>query len=216
MRSRRNLLPQKIGSEAVGDQMYDLEIYVHSITEGSRVNGPGERTVVHFQGCEIQCPGCFSPHTWRYKGVDPMPVSRVIERIISSNMDLTVSGGEPLEQLAALTALIEAVRAQAFEKTILLFTGFSPTHLKTSGILKLLGGLGVDLVIAGPFDKDLTDGVSDLRGSSNQEFLFLSDRITKDDVSSREVEVLIDKQGKATLTGFPKPELGAAMKRAFR
>ena len=34
---------------------------VHSVLPRSAVNGPGERVVVWFQGCDLRCPGCWNP-----------------------------------------------------------------------------------------------------------------------------------------------------------
>ena len=36
---------------------------VHSTLPRSTVNGPGERAVVWFQGCDLRCPGCWNPST---------------------------------------------------------------------------------------------------------------------------------------------------------
>ena len=34
---------------------------IHSMLPRSAVNGPGERAVVWFQGCDLHCRGCFNP-----------------------------------------------------------------------------------------------------------------------------------------------------------
>ncbi len=35
---------------------------VHSVLPRSAVNdGPGERVVIWFQGCDLRCPGCWNP-----------------------------------------------------------------------------------------------------------------------------------------------------------
>ena len=34
---------------------------VHSMLPRSVVNGPGERAVIWFQGCDLRCRGCFNP-----------------------------------------------------------------------------------------------------------------------------------------------------------
>lgn len=33
---------------------------IHSILEGTRVNGPGYRLGIWVQGCRRNCPGCFN------------------------------------------------------------------------------------------------------------------------------------------------------------
>ena len=36
---------------------------VHSVLPRSAANGPGERAVVWFQGCDLRCPGCWNEST---------------------------------------------------------------------------------------------------------------------------------------------------------
>jgi len=36
---------------------------VHSMLPRSTANGPGERAVVWFQGCDLRCSGCWNPRT---------------------------------------------------------------------------------------------------------------------------------------------------------
>jgi anaerobic ribonucleoside-triphosphate reductase activating protein len=47
---------------------------LHAFVPGSRANGPGLRAVVFFQGCVLQCSGCWNPETHRFRGLD-VPVS---------------------------------------------------------------------------------------------------------------------------------------------
>jgi len=43
---------------------------IHEMISASRVNGPGRRAVVWFQGCTLACPGCWNPET---HGFDDRP-----------------------------------------------------------------------------------------------------------------------------------------------
>jgi len=39
-------------------------IRIHQIQPVFVVNGPGQCTVVFFQGCSLHCPGCQNRHLW--------------------------------------------------------------------------------------------------------------------------------------------------------
>jgi pyruvate-formate lyase-activating enzyme len=41
---------------------------IHGFVAHSRVNGPGMRAVVYFQGCNLGCAGCWNPGTHAFIG----------------------------------------------------------------------------------------------------------------------------------------------------
>ena len=41
---------------------------IHAFVPHSRVNGPGVRAVVYFQGCNLGCAGCWNPATHSFTG----------------------------------------------------------------------------------------------------------------------------------------------------
>lgn len=42
-----------------------MDIYINSILYNrSLVDGPGIRTVVFLQGCNLYCPECYNKNTW--------------------------------------------------------------------------------------------------------------------------------------------------------
>ncbi|MFN2363491.1 MAG: radical SAM protein [Halarsenatibacteraceae bacterium] len=82
----------------------------------SPIDGPGNRTVIFFQGCNLNCSYCHNPETIAsYKDDDRIPdsmylltVDELIEKIkqnFSYISGITVSGGEPLLQLEFLKEL---------------------------------------------------------------------------------------------------------------
>ena len=182
-------------------------IQVHSVAHGSRVNGPGSRAIVHVQGCTLKCPGCFSPHTWKNSGGRAMRVAELLEEI--GDHDLTISGGEPVEQLAGVLALVQMHRRAHPERTVLMYTGYSEEELNDCdaplcvSITPMLRTYGVDGVIAGRYKQELRQGGVPLRSSSNQVYLDLSGRVPEDTLGGPEVEVHIDADGTATMMGFP-------------
>ncbi|WP_030824398.1 4Fe-4S cluster-binding domain-containing protein [Streptomyces hygroscopicus] len=102
--------------------------------------GPGRRLVIWSQGCGLACAGCMSRHTWDPLGGADRTVPSLLglwRAALARGADgLTVSGGEPLDQPAALAALLAgAARARAEavapggpaagrEIDLLLYTGY--------------------------------------------------------------------------------------------
>ena len=189
------------------------QVYLHSILEKSTVNGPGERTVIHFQGCTIGCKGCFNVHTWAHKKVEPSVVKDVLTNVTAMGNDITISGGEPLEQMPALLKLLYGIKRRMPDKTVIIFTGMTKEVLEKYGILGFLALAGVDLVIAGPYDQDKSI-TNDLRGSHNQEFIFLSNNIVEEDLQGRRLEIVAGADGSLTMSGFPSKKLAIAIQRA--
>src|SRR5881296_972068 len=46
----------------------ELKMLIHGVVMGSRVNGPGLRAVVYFQGCKLGCRNCWNPTTHTFTG----------------------------------------------------------------------------------------------------------------------------------------------------
>ncbi len=68
--------------------------------------GPGKRIGIWFQGCSLRCPGCISTDTWA-RVTENATVAAVLAASASFGETVegvTISGGEPSEQPAALEA----------------------------------------------------------------------------------------------------------------
>jgi pyruvate formate lyase activating enzyme len=81
--------------------------YAHSYETASRYDGPGLRVVLFVSGCLLRCSYCHNPDTWHLKDGTYISAQRVIDRLAtfatalrSLDGGLTISGGEPLVQLA--------------------------------------------------------------------------------------------------------------------
>ncbi len=186
------------------------QLRIHALTPRSTANGPGRRTVVHVQGCSRGCPGCFNPASHDPAGGTPWDVQELADIILAAPPDgVTVSGGEPCEQPEALVALLESLRAGGID-SVVLFSGFRLAEIATQpwgpAVLRL-----VDVLIDGPFDgrRPAHDG---LRGSENQTVHLLSPRHRRDELTAREVEVIVAADGSVTLTGFPDADVEAALR----
>jgi anaerobic ribonucleoside-triphosphate reductase activating protein len=178
-------------------------VRLHSFLPYSLANGPGTRAVVWVQGCSLACPGCFNPETHASRGGTQTRVDELycsIRDLGDTIEGITISGGEPLQQLPSIATLLHLVRSGT-NLSSLVFTGYSWDELqKMRGIGSLLAA--VDILIAGRFDSHqrLAHG---LRGSANKTVHLLSDRYTLSSLALvPEAEVVICPDGSVTCTGI--------------
>ena len=59
---------------------------IHGFVAHSRVNGPGMRAVVYFQGCNLGCAGCWNPATHAFVG-PPRGVQDVAEQVAAAHQN---------------------------------------------------------------------------------------------------------------------------------
>ncbi len=183
--------------------MTGLTLRVHQMVASSLANGPGKRAVIWLQGCTLACPGCFNPQTHPSATGKTASIEQIDNwlRSLDGSIDgLTISGGEPLQQLKPLTALLHKVRARTDLPTIL-FTGYTWQEVNQMPGVKKLFKL-VDLILAGRYMVDQR-AASHLIGSRNKTVHFLSSAYQPDDLSAvPEAEVLIDPSGDILLSGI--------------
>ena len=152
--------------------------------------GPGTRAGIWTQGCTLHCPGCLSRDTWDADPGKAVPVEAILGWLASlpGPVDgVTVSGGEPFQQPAALAALLRGIRAWREERPhetigldILVYSGYVYSRLcRTEATREILDMC--DAVITGPYVDRLNpggrhpEGGSLLwRGSANQRVVPLS------------------------------------------
>ena len=92
--------------------------------------GPGNRFVIWTQGCRRRCPGCMSPDSRPMDGGRPVSEEALAGTVLRHAFDgVTVSGGEPFLQSAALTKLIRLIRAER-DAGVILYTGYTYEELK--------------------------------------------------------------------------------------
>ncbi|MDE6429227.1 MAG: radical SAM protein [Malacoplasma sp.] len=147
-------------------------IYLNSIMKNpSLCDGPGYRTVIFFQGCNLKCKGCHNVESWPLKKGEKIKVSELAERIkkISFNKKITISGGEPLLQIDGLIQLLDLL--DGFD--ICLYTGKKFEDVPKE-ILKKLKYLKF-----GPYIQSLKTYDKPFVGSKNQEFWELENGKTK-------------------------------------
>lgn len=138
------------------------------IVRDSIVDGPGVRDVIFVQGCSHHCKGCHNKGTWDYNGGTHWFVGDIVKELSNSSNDVTISGGEPLNQYQSLIRLCEQLKSNG--KRIWVYTGnvVDPNRV----IYSMLANY-VDVIVDGPFIEELKDSDLLFRGSSNQRIIDL-------------------------------------------
>lgn len=153
--------------------------------------GPGTRAGIWVQGCTLHCPGCLSRDTWEADPGTAVPVAAVLGWLASLPGPLdgvTVSGGEPFQQPAALAALLRGVHRWRAERTdgrldILVYSGYVYSRLSRSAAMREILDM-CDCVITGPYIDRFNPGAPPgghpaegsllWRGSANQRIVPLT------------------------------------------
>jgi pyruvate formate lyase activating enzyme len=105
--------------------------YCHSYETSSRYDGPGLRVVLFVSGCLLRCTYCHNPDTWHLKDGTYVSAEQVLKRLgdfapslRSLGGGLTISGGEPMVQLAFTKRIFAGAKAMGLH-----------TAIETSGFL---------------------------------------------------------------------------------
>lgn len=141
---------------------------IAGIVRDSIVDGVGIRDVVFFQGCGKRCNGCHNSNTWDYQGGCHRFLGDVVKELSESSNDVTISGGEPLDQFEDLLELCRQLHKQG--KSIWVYTGnvVDPTKQIYIKLAQY-----VDVIVDGRFVEELKDPSLLFRGSSNQRLINL-------------------------------------------
>ena len=136
----------------------------------SIVDGPGIRYVVFTQGCPHGCPGCHNPQTHDFAGGKEVTVEALLADITKNPFmkAVTLSGGEPFCQPAALAQLAAPLKEKGYH--LMCYTGYTFEQLlQKEDARPLLEQL--DLLVDGPFVLDRKNIELKFRGSDNQRVL---------------------------------------------
>ena len=105
--------------------------YAHSYETSSRYDGPGLRVVLFLSGCLLRCTYCHNPDTWHLKDGTYVSAQQVLDRLASFasalralDGGLTISGGEPMVQLAFTKRILAGAKTMGLH-----------TAIETSGFL---------------------------------------------------------------------------------
>ena len=191
---------------------------IHGFVSGSRVNGPGLRAVVYFQGCTLGCRNCWNPETHIFAG-EERSIAEVTDLVVSAHQEralegVTFSGGEPMQQADALLALMESLRDRLPGLSFGMYSGYSEREL-SSGRYWCRSELTqrakqdiwrrirthLDFAVLGRYAAGRPSTLA-LRTSTNQKLTLFSGRYGERDFEPQEVEIHIDTQGLRSGDGF--------------
>ncbi|MBI9049698.1 MAG: radical SAM protein [Anaerolineaceae bacterium] len=168
-------------------------ILIHHKLDASKANGPGNRAVIWVQGCTLNCPGCFNPKTHDKNEGTQTTVNELFNWLLSlgnSIEGVTISGGEPLQQLKPVLSLLQRIKAETILTTFM-FSGYTKKEIETFPQWLALSQ-ALDMLLCGRYD--VTHKLeSCIVSSSNQEVLFLTNAYTQfevDNIPHNEIIIL--------------------------
>jgi anaerobic ribonucleoside-triphosphate reductase activating protein len=178
---------------------------VHAVEPRSRANGPGVRFVVWCQGCTLGCPGCFNPQTHpagpRLRGSAVAELAAAAAAQAGCIEGVTLTGGEPLQQPAAVAAFCREIRART-DLGIIVLTGYTRAEIEADPSLAAAVA-DADMVIAGRYNARLRLGTG-LRGSANKQYWARTGRYTAEDFAAvPDLEIAVAADGSITVSGMP-------------
>lgn len=149
-------------------------------------NGVGVRLSLFVSGCNIKCPGCFSPDLQSFDYGKPFTdnVLDSIVKIVKRNDfydGISILGGDPLayQNIKSVNNLITKFKSNT-NKSIWLWSGYEYEQIldsikddPDSEICMCLRNIldSIDVLVDGPFKEELKDSSLAFRGSSNQRII---------------------------------------------
>ena len=151
-----------------------MQLRLAGIVKESVVDGPGIRMVVFLQGCPHHCAGCHNPNSHDPAGGYESSTQAVLDEIGDNKLisGLTLSGGEPFLQSAALVELVSEAKRRGL--SIVTYSGYLFEELLLLGkqdenVAELLAL--TDILVDGPYQQERRDIGLAFRGSSNQRLI---------------------------------------------
>jgi len=181
-----------------------VEIRINSYIPITNVEGVGTRFAIWVQGCSLRCKGCANFAMWDKKGGMLYNTEDLIT-LIKSYKDrvegVTFLGGEPLEQIEAVTEISKAVRS--FGLSVIVFTGYDYKNLKQRTDFQELIKY-VDILIDGRYEQEKTDYSRPWVGSSNQNYYFFGNKYDENIITTykNKIEIRVDKNNNISLNGM--------------
>lgn len=130
----------------------------------SIVDGQGIRMVIWNQGCKMACPGCHNPETHNPCGGKEFDIEEIkneITKYAKYHQGITLSGGDPFLQPEANKELAD--HAHSLGLDVWAYCGKTYEQLQDNILLS-----SCDVLVDGPYIKELRDITLAFRGSSNQ------------------------------------------------
>lgn len=178
-----------------------MKFRVYKILKNTKVEGPGNRYCIWFQGCSRHCKGCWAKATWDFDSGKELDTEDILNDILKTpNIEgVTFLGGEPFEQFKALLELAKGVKKNGL--SILCFTGNKMEDIQKyyPEILQY-----IDILIDGEYNENEKDFLRPWVGSKNQRYFFLSNRYNESILNDykNKLEVNIQKNGLIFINGM--------------
>ncbi|MET9678410.1 4Fe-4S single cluster domain-containing protein [Streptomyces sp. NPDC006482] len=171
------------------------------------VLGPGARAVIWVQGCPLRCRGCVAAETLPFEGGTSSTVDELADWLVGlpDIEGVTLSGGEPFSQAAALAALLDAVRERRPDFGAMAYSGFRYEALLRGAPDRRELLRRLDLLVDGPYVASKRHGLR-WRGSANQRVIALTGRyahVADEPDTSAGVELSVEADGSLTWAGVP-------------
>ena len=178
-------------------------------------NGPGWRVPLWVQGCSIRCTTvCLNPHFLSGDGGFHHRVEDIaarlrdlVDRAWIDIEGVTVLGGEPTDQAAAVGRFFAAARDVGL--STMLYSGATLEQLRARGSADIDALLALtDILVDGPFRAREFDKELIWRGSRNQRILPLTSRYSEADIEralaaqGRSFSALFLPDGRVSVSGL--------------
>ena len=196
--------------------MESSKLYLYHRASGIKTLGPGLRYAIWTQGCIHNCKNCIAPDTHPldkngyWLGIEEIYLE-IEENMKKENIrGITISGGEPFLQAKPLVELIKRLKERT-QLDIICFTGFEYSYLKNKkdkSIEYILAN--IDILIDGKYIEEKNEN-NYLRGSSNQNMIFLSERYREyendmKNLKNRNIEIMWINDREIFIAGIPYKE----------
>ena len=157
-------------------------MYIDRILYPISTLGPGNRLVIWTKGCKKHCKNCANPELWNIGNSINISVDEISKIIVNIHREnpidgITISGGDPLEQVDELIHLLE--KLQDITDDILVYTGFQYSELRRTWDKNIINKLedNIGVLIDGPYIEELNDDSLTLSGSKNQNIIYFNKRL---------------------------------------
>ena len=158
-----------------------MKIRIANIIEESIVDGDGVQFVVFVQGCPHKCKGCHNPTTHDFNSGELIDTQKIIARFRKAQLisGITLTGGEPLCQIPAVTELAKA--AKIVDLSVWCYTGYAYEKICNNADVKQLLRY-IDVLLDGAFIESQRDLTLRFRGSRNQRLINIPESLAQNKV----------------------------------
>jgi anaerobic ribonucleoside-triphosphate reductase activating protein len=154
-----------------------MDLAIAHLIPNTQAEGPGNRFAIWVQGCSIRCEGCCNPELFGFSGGETVVAAELANQIIATAdiEGVSLLGGEPFDQPAALLALVEPIAKGGL--SVMIYSGYTLAELKARSEPEVPAILAcTDLLVDGPYDQTLPETKRRWLGSTNQQLHFLTTR----------------------------------------